>query len=280
MDTADPFQVTMCILCNAESLRLLVVPLPSLSNTDLAESIRVAREAAMQLVLDTADAWADADPEEEPRPTAEQDSYISYVVERAEDDGIIAASEVREWRDIGSRGDLLQDPRVQAFLSSAAEGLALYITQIRDKRSVLERFLEVPNGATPFGGIGASGEVFFHHDEDRFTILTEEEAMQIAIDHIAGDLWKEDPARLLRYSSLPDEGISLLTSAQQGPQDRANEILAGIIDLPLLAEDMVRQSGYGRFIADGATEEFTEQRFGDFVILRLRVSEDVEEGSF
>jgi hypothetical protein len=267
----------MCILCNAASLRLLVVPLGELSYTDLAESIRVAREAAMQLVLDTADAWADADPAEEMTPSAEPDSYLSYVVDRADEDGVLDEGGVRAWREVGRRGELLLDPRVQAFLSSATEGLALYITQIRDKRTVLERFLEVKRGATPFGGIGASGEVFFDHDSDRYTVLTEDEAMQIAIDHIAGELWQEDPARLLRYSSLPDEGIALLTSAQQGPQERANEILAGIIDLPLLAEDMVRQSGYGRFIADGLTDDFTEQRFGDFVILRLRVPSERDE---
>jgi hypothetical protein len=36
----------------------------------------------------------------------------------------------------------------------------------------------------------------------------------------------------------------------------------------------VRQVGYAPFIADGVTDEFSEQRFGDRVIIRLRVSPD------
>jgi hypothetical protein len=267
----------MCILCHTESLRLLVAPLNAISSTQLAESIRIAREAAMQLVLDTADAWADVEGSEEPLPTVEPDGYLSYVVDRAEHDGLLAEPEVREWRQAARRGAILNDPRVQAFLSSSTEGLAIYSTQIREKRSVLERFLEISRGQSVFGGIGASGEIFFDVEEERYIVLTDDEAMQIAMDQVSSELWKEDPARLLRYTSLPDEGISILTSAQQGPQERANEILAGIIDLPLLVEDMVRQAGYGRFVAAGVTDDFTEQRFGDLLILRLRVPEESEE---
>jgi len=266
----------MCILCHTDSLRLLVTPLASISHLELAESIRVAREAAMQFVLDTADAWADDEGSEETLPTVDHDSYIRYVVERAESDGVLDSDGADEWRQTASRAEIINDPRVQAFLSSGVEGLAVYSAQIREKRAVLERFLEVARGATAFGGIGASGEIFFDLDEERFIVLTDDEALQIAMDHVSSELWQEDPARLLRYSSLPDEGISLLTSAQQGPQERANEILAGIVDVPLLVEDMVRQMGYGRFVAAGITDDFTEQRFGDVLILRLRVPDDVD----
>jgi hypothetical protein len=265
----------MCILCNDESLRLLAAPLSTLSNVDVAESIRGAREAAMQLVLDTADAWADSE-SGEPHPSVDPEDYLSYVVDRAENESVFPASELRPWRDALRKGTLLEDPRVQAFLSSAVEGLALYITQIRDKRTVLERFLEVAHGSVGFGGIGSYGEIFFEHSGNRILVLTDEEAMQIAVDQISSELYHEDPSLLLRYSSLPDEGLTILSSAQQGPSDRANEILAGIVDVPLLAEDTVRQSGYGRFVAAGLTDDFTEQRFGDLVILTLRLPDDFE----
>ena len=60
---------------------------------------------------------------------------------------------------------------------------------------------------------------------------------------------------------------------QQGPPDSADDILAGIVDLHALTEDRVRQVGYAPFIAEGLTDEFTEQRFGDRVIIRLRLPE-------
>jgi hypothetical protein len=271
----------MCILCDNDSLRLLIAPLDELTNLQLVESIRVAREAAMQLVLDTADAWADADSSEEPVAGVDPEGYVHYVVERAEQGELLDRAGGRTWRHALRTGSILNDPRVQAFLSSSAEGLALYITQIRDKRAVLERFLEVRSGTTLFGGIGASGEIFFDVDADRYIVLTDDEAMQIAMDQISSGLWKEDPALLLRYTSLPDEAISLLTTAQQGPQERANEILAGIIDLPLLVEDTVRQLGYGRFVTEGIADEFTEQRFGDVLILRVRIPDEApEDGEF
>jgi hypothetical protein len=268
----------MCILCNTDSLRLLVTPLDELTNTELVEAIRVAREAAMQLVLDTADAWADVDSPEEPAPGVDPDGYVHYVVDRAEQSDLIDHAGLRTWRQALRSGSILSDPRVQAFLSSSAEGLALYSTQIREKRSVLERFLELRSGTASFGGIGASGEIFFDLDTERYIVLTDDEAMQIAMDQISAGLWQEDPALLLRYTNLPDEAISLLTTAQQGPQERANEILAGIIDLPLLVEDTVRQVGYGRFVTEGIADEFTEQRFGDVLILRIRVPEESPEG--
>jgi hypothetical protein len=265
----------MCILCNNQSLQLLAAPLGTLSNPQLAESIRDAREAAMQLVLDTADAWADQEAGE-PHPTADPEDYLNYIVDRAENESVLPASDLKPWRDALRSGTLLEDPRVQGFLSSAVEGLALYITQIRDKRAVLERFLEVAPGSVGFGGIGSYGEIFFEHAGHRVLVLTDDEAMQIAIDRISGGLWSEDPNFLLRYSSLPDEGVSIVSAAQQGPQERANEILAGIIDVPLLAEETVRQGGYGRFVAAGLTDDFTEQRFGDLVVLTLRLPDDFE----
>ena len=62
--------------------------------------------------------------------------------------------------------------------------------------------------------------------------------------------------------------------AVQGPADRANDILAGIVDLQALTEDRVRQIGYAPFVAEGVTEEFSEQRFGERIIVRLRIPQE------
>ncbi|HEV2130953.1 MAG TPA: hypothetical protein VGR27_07620 [Longimicrobiaceae bacterium] len=262
----------MCILCNAESLRLLVAPLGSLSQPDLVESIRVAREAAMQLVLDTADALEEFEGPDAALRTVGPDGYLQYVVDRAEQDGVATPEEVREWSAAAEQGRVLEDPRVQAFLSSSTEGLAIYLSQIREKQAVLERFLELRPETTAFSGIGPHGEIALDHGNERYIVLSDEEAMQIAVDRISRELWQEDPALLLRYSNLPEDAIDLIVTAQRGPQEKANDILAGIIDLTALAEDTVRQTGYARFVAEGVSDDFTEQRFGDQLIIRLRLS--------
>ena len=261
----------MCILCDPTSLRLLVAPQDSLSWLDLAESIRIAREAAMQLVLDTADALDEFDGPAAALESIEAEEYVRYIVERAEEDGVAEAAEVRAWTKALRRGTILNDARVQAFLAATTEGLAGYLTEIGEKRAVLERFLEISKDALAFGGIGAHGEISFDYAGERYVVLTDDEAIQIAIDRIGDGLWKEDPALLLRYTSLPDDGISILAAAQQNEQDKANDILAGIVDVALLAEDLTRQRGYGRFVAEGVTDDFTEQRFGDHSIVRLRL---------
>ena len=263
----------MCILCNAESLRLLVTPLPSLSNPQLAESIRIAREAAMQLALDAADALVDQTDADAALRSISPEEYIRYVVERAERDGIADIQETSSWTEGLREQTLLSDPRVQAFLSSSTEALALYIDQIGEKREVLERFLEVRPGEVTFGGIGSWGEISFDGGDEKFLVLTEDEAMQIAVDRIGQTLWEIDPTELLQYTNLPADALDILVSAQQRPQEEANDVLAGIVDLPSLALDHVRRSGYGRFIAEGLADDFTEQRFGELLVVRFRASD-------
>jgi hypothetical protein len=262
----------MCILCDPTSLRLLVVPQDSLSWLDLAESIRIAREAAMQLVLDTADALDEFEGPTAALASVEAEEYVHYIIERAEEDGVADAVEGRAWTKALRRGTILHDARVQAFLAAATEGLAVYLNGIDEKRAVLERFLEVAPAALTFGGIGAHGEISFDYAGERYIVLTDDEAIQIAIDRIGDGLWREDPALLLRYTSLPDDGIGILAAAQQNEQEKANDILAGIVDVALLAEDLTRQRGYARFVAEGVTDDFSEQRFGDHSIVRLRLS--------
>lgn len=265
----------MCVLCDKENLRLLVSPLTSLSHRELADAITIAREAAWQLVLDTADAITERDPDSEGlSPHVGPDGYLDYIVDRAEREGAIEPGDVAFWNGALRDESILRDPRVQAFLSSAAEGLANYILQIRDHQAALELFLEERNGAVVFAGIGLNGEIIFDRGPERYVVLSDDEALRIAMDRMATGLCKEDPRRLLEYTNLPMGAADVLAAMQKGPPDRANDILAGIVDLHALTEDRVRQVGYAPFIADGVTDEFSEQRFGDRVIIRLRVSPD------
>jgi len=260
----------MCVLCDRENLRLLVAPLTSLSHRQLADAVAVAREAAWQLVLDTADAVSEDEHPEISRSLG-PDCYIDYVVERAERDGALRGDETLEWNEALRDDTIYRDPRVQAFLSSAAEGLASYILQIRGHKEALELFLEERNGGVTFAGIGASGEIIFDRAAERYVVLNDEEALRIAMDRLAASLYSEDPRWLLEYTNLPVGAADVLAAMQQGPPERANDILAGIVDLQALAEDRVRQIGYAPFVAEGVTEEFSEQRFGDRIIIRLRL---------
>src|SRR5690606_1073401 len=154
---------------------------------------------------------------------------------------------------------------------SAAEGLATYILQIREHKRALEQFLEERGGAVVFGGVGLNGEIIFDRGSERYVVLDDDEALRIAMDRLASNLRNEDPRWLLEYTNLPIGATDVLAAMQQGPADRANDILAGIVDLQALTEDRVRQIGYAPFVAEGVTEEFSEQRFGDRIIVRLRL---------
>jgi hypothetical protein len=263
----------MCVLCDKENLRLLVAPVAELTNRQLADAISIAREAAWQLVLDTADASREVDPAD-PGPGLGPEGYVEYVIDRAERDGALRDSEHRAWTAALRDESIFRDPRVQAFLSSAAEGLASYTLQIQEHKEALERFLEERGGAVVFAGVGTSGEVVFEKGTDRFVVMNDDEAMRIAMDRLATGLCKEDPRWLLEYTNLPTGAVDVLAAMQQGPSDRANDILAGIVDLQALTEDRVRQVGYGPFVAEGVTEEFSEQRFGDRIIVRLRLADE------
>ena len=262
----------MCVLCDKENLRLLVAPITTLTHRQLADSIAVAREAAWQLVLDTADAIAEA---EEVGDTQQigSEGYIDYVVDRAHRDDALQDGERISWYASSRDGSILRDPRVQGFLSSAAEGLATYILQIRDHKQALEQFLEERNGGVSFAGVGANGEIVFDRGLERYVVMSDDEAMRIAMDRLATNLCHEDPTWLLGYTNLPVGATDVVAAMQQGPADRANDILAGIVDLQALTEDRVKQIGYAPFVAEGVTEEFSEQRFGDRIIVRLRLTD-------
>ena len=199
------------------------------------------------------------------------EGYVEYVIDRAQRDGVLRDSEASSWSGDHRDGTIYHDPRVQAFLSAAAEGLATYILQIAEHKKALELFLEERNGGVSFAGIGGSGEILFDRGVERYVVLNDDEALRIAMDGVATSLSREDPQHLLEYTNLPLGAADVVAAMQQGPADRANEILAGIVDLQALTEDRVRQIGYAPFVAEGVTEEFSEQRFGDRIIVRLRL---------
>ncbi len=263
----------MCVLCDKENLRLLSASLASLSHRQLADAISIAREAAWQLVLDTADAITEAEEAGGAEPVG-PDGYLDYVIDRARRDGVIREVDRLAWVTAVRDDSILRDPRVQGFLSSAAEGLATYILQIREHKRALEQFLEERNGAVVFAGVGVNGEIIFDRGFERYVVLSDDEALRIAMDRLASNLTNEDPRWLLEYTNLPVGATDVLAAMQQGPADRANDILAGIVDLQALTEDRVKQIGYGPFVAEGVTEEFSEQRFGDRIIIRLRLPSD------
>lgn len=260
----------MCVLCYPENLRLLTSPAAGLPELQLAEAIRVAREAATQYVLDTVHAMR-----EDPTPPSlhvSPEEYVHYVVERAREDGVATRGELRAWTAPGV--EYATDPRVQAFVSSAVEGLAGSLARIREQREVIARFLEIRPEGLHFAGVGLSAEMYFRHGEDTYVALTDEEAAQIAMDRISWNLSHEDPRVLLHYTDLPDGAVDILADAQQRPEDEANQVLAGMVDVPALADDTLRQRGYGWLVTDTLTDVLAEQRFGDRVILRCRFSED------
>jgi hypothetical protein len=263
----------MCVLCDKNSLRLLSAPLATLSPRRLADAIAVAREAAWQVVLDTADAVADGKSEVEARKFT-PDVYFEYVIDRAQREGALREAHHLIWISAFRDGEILHDPRVQAFLSSAAEGFATYVMRIAAHQEALEQFLEERNGLVKFAGVGANGEIVFDREEQRYIVLSDDEALRIAMDRVANSLCTEDPKRLLEYTNLPFGASDVLATMQQGDRDRANDILAGIVDLEAFTEDRVREVGYGPFVAEGITEEFSEQRFGDRIIIRMRLNED------
>jgi hypothetical protein len=258
----------MCVLCDKENLRLLVAPLDSLDHRQLSDAIAVAREAAWQLVLDTADAIAESEQAGSSRNVG-PGGYLDYIVDRAGRDGALHDGESVAWGAALRDQSIYRDPRVQAFLSSAAEGLSTYILQIREHKAALEQFLEERNGGVAFAGVGANGEIVFDRGAERYVVMSEDEALRIAMDRLATTLYHEDPRWLLEFTNLPPGAVDVVAAMQEGPPDRANDILAGIVDLEALTDERVRQIGYAPFVAEGVTEEFSEERFGDRIIVRL-----------
>lgn len=255
----------MCILCDHGTLELLTSPLEHLAPGQLAEAIRTARDAAGPGVLDHAEAVLGG----ESAPTAGTELYADVVVARALEAGVLQSSAAYGWgtRLATEQGRL--DPRVQAFVSSCAEILDDYRILLQERRQVLERFLEARTDPIAFAYLGQDGELWLEYHGEVYAVLAEDEAMEIVERELGAMLHRLDPEVLLHYSTLPDAGLEVLQGILSKPEDDANSLLSGLIDLPALADDRVRVEGFAPFFSSDNERPVEDLRFGEWVIIRL-----------
>lgn len=259
----------MCILCDHGTLELLTTPLEQLATGQLANAIRTAREAAGPGVLDHAEAVLRG----EVMPGAGVELYADVVVSRALEAGVLKSSEAYGWgtRLSSERGQL--DPRVQAFVSTCAEIIDDYRVLLEERRQVLDRFLEAHSAPVSFAYLGQDGELWLDYQGEPYSVLSEAEAMEIVERELSTTLCRLDPETLLRYTTLPDAGLEVLEGILVKPEEIANSLLSGLIDLQALAEDRVRADGYASFFGAEASRHVEDLRFGDWVIIRLPASQ-------
>jgi hypothetical protein len=254
----------MCILCDHGTLELLTTPLERLDPGQLGNAIRTARDAAAPGVLDHAEAVL----REEAAPSAGVELYSEIVVARALEAGVLKSSDAFGWdtRLTTEHGSL--DPRVQAFVSSCAEILDDYRVLFAERRQVLERFLETAGDALVFVWLGQDGELWFEYQGELYAVLAQMEAMEIVERELTETLHTLGAQMLIRYTMLPDTGIEVLENILARPPEAANALLAGMIDLPGLADDRVRVTGYAPYFPGDGERTVEDLRFGEWVIIR------------
>nr|MBA2671725.1 hypothetical protein [Gemmatimonadota bacterium] len=190
------------------------------------------------------------------------------VVARALEAGVLKSSDAFGWdtRLTTERGSL--DPRVQAFVSSCAEILDDYRVLFAERRQVLERFLETAGDALVFVWLGQDGELWFEYQGELYAVLAQMEAMEIVERELTETLHTLGAQMLIRYTMLPDTGIEVLENILARPPEAANALLAGMIDLPGLADDRVRVTGYAPYFPGDGERTVEDLRFGEWVIIR------------
>lgn len=257
----------MCILCDHGTLELLTAPLDQFAPGQIGEAIRAAREAAGPGILDHAEAVlrGDAQPEVDPG------FYGEIVVARALESGVVNSREASQWDQRLVEGVGERDPRVQAFLSSCAEILDEYAVLLGERRQVVNRFIEARPDSVRFMWLGPDGELWFDHEGESYAALAEGEAKEIVQREVGTTLHSTEPELLLRYSSLPDSGLEVLTGIQAKPPEVANSLLSGIVDLPALADDRIRSTGYAPFFRGDPPRTVEDMVFGEWIIIRVPV---------
>ena len=254
----------MCILCDHGTLELLTTPLESLSHGRIAEAVRAAREAAGPGVLDHAEAVLRGDAE----PTVDANLY-DEVVGRALESGVLSSLDATAWAARLEAGEGLRDPRVQAFLSSSAEILDEYSVLLVERQQVVERFVEAPDGAVTFLGLGPDGELWFDFEGESYVALAADEAREIVQRELGTTLHTFDAEVLMRYCSLPETASDVVAGILAKPTEVANGILGGLVDLPLLADDRIRAVGYAPFFRGDPPRPVEDLRFGEWIIVRI-----------
>jgi hypothetical protein len=255
----------MCILCETQALELLTEPIESLPPGELAEAIRTAREAAGPGLMDHAEAVLRG----EARPDLDAGLYGEIVVTRAQEAGVLRPSRARSWRAALENGAALRDPRVQAFVSAGAEMVDEYRRLLYERQPVVARFVEAAPNSVRVTGLGRDGELWFSCRGEHYTVLTEDEALDVVEREITAQLHSLEPEVLLGYASLPEGALEVLREVQRKPVDVANAILAGLVDVPALAQARTRTEGYARFFATEEDEHLEEMRFGGWIVLRV-----------
>ena len=256
----------MCVLCDHSSLELLVAPIEELPPGQLAAAIRAAREAAEVGVLDHVEAVLRGEAPAEADPTL----YGEVVVARAREAGLLDGAGALAWERRLQQGDAGADPRVQGFLSSAAETIDDYRALLAERRQVVARFVEVPEHALEVGWIDKDGELWFEYRDEAYTAIPHREAMEIVERELAGSLHTLRPDELLRYTELPDAALEGLAAIQARGPEAGNDILAELVDLHALAEDRVRAEGYAPFFQGEEDEDpVGATPFGDWLILHV-----------
>jgi hypothetical protein len=257
----------MCILCDHGTLELLTTPLERFAAGQLGDAVRAAREAAGPGILDHAEAVLRGDAQ----PALEPDFYGEVVVARALESGVVTSRDASQWDAWLATETGQLDPRVQAFLSSCAEILDEYAVLLSERRQVVDRFVEARATAARFTWLGPDGELWFDFGGESYAALTEAEALEIVQREIGTTLHTQEPETLLRYSGLPESGLEILVGIQAKPPELANSLLAGLVDLPALAEDRVRVEGYAPFFRGDPPRAVEDLRFGEWVIIRIPV---------
>jgi hypothetical protein len=259
----------MCILCERSTLEILTAPLEHLPPGQVAAAIRTARDAAAAGVLD----YAESVLREEIPPTVDAELYDEIVVSRARDEGVLSRSEASGWVARLRTDVAAQDPRVLAFVSSCAEIVDEYRLVFAERRQTLERFLEVRPGTVHFASIGQDGELWFENRGELLAVLAEDEALEIVERELNLTLHSTPPEALLKYTTLPDTALEVLTGIQAKSAEVANSILAGLIDLGAMADDRVRSEGFAPFFRAEGEHTVEDLRFGEWVVIRTSADE-------
>lgn len=256
----------MCILCDHGMLDRLTVRLERLGPGELADAIRTAREAAGPGVMDQAEAVL----RDESSPLVAAELFGEVVVARALEAGVVSSTEAYRWDEELRSAEALQDPRVQAFLSSSAEIIGEYLLLHDERRAILTRFLEARGEDVEFAWLGRDGELWFDHRGELYCVISEEEALEIVERDLAGKLHTLPAELLLRYTRLPETGAEVLEGILARPPETADPLLAGLVDLSALADDRVRAGGFGPFLETEEAPSVEDMRFGEWVVARVR----------
>lgn len=253
----------MCVLCDPQVLGMLSTPLERLSPAERVQAIRVARDAAMVAAAPLVEQVLRG----ESGFAGEAEPYLQEVIERAREDGILKRGDAFRWETEVRSGQALLDPRVQAFLSGCAEWVADYESRAAEERVVLARFLEARPNTLRFASLGRGWELWFEHGEHAYAVIHRDERSRVMAIYVEGLLHSMEPAELLPYTDLPEAGVDLIRQVQGGSPEEADDMLAGIVDVDALTEELVRRRGVAALLA-GPEGEAEEIPFGEYVVIR------------